>query len=229
MKKNAKKRKSAFVLEAYEPRYGADDRELRGSDGASVLLRRATCGVFSTVRKAERAIGRLVEAREDDARSGFAASPYFAFALVEHYVDEPFDGGAVPAGFRSFRTYLPDGSLNCASDLDAACEKKFRGSKGRRPRFAPGDMAWALEGLEAVPALVEAEAMTAEEWRARFAKGVAGDFVDDSGVDFPYGLGGHAHTFSPLLFPAGALRAKVPAAAKREMAKARRRWLKGGL
>lgn len=222
--------KKIFVLESFEPVEGSRKGTFeRAGDGVSVKLRSGACGVFSSVGKAEKAIAAMVKAKESEIAS-WGGPRYFGFALIEHRLDDPFlPDSATPCRFRSYRTYLGDGTLNCFSDTDDACEKKFKGAK-RASRFRKGDFAWTLRRGKAVPALVECEAYTVEEWKAKMRPGAYGDCTDDSGIDFPYfpyGNCGHDHTFAPLLFPLKALPCGIPRAAMAKMKSARRRYLYG--
>ena len=223
----SRRHSKTFVLTAYEPI--EDDNGLATcGNSASVKLRDIFCGVFSSVKRAESCIKRMVKIRCEELEDGWTACKWFGFTLVEHWTDEALsEESKWPCSFRSFRSYLGDGSLNCFSDTDEACKKKFTGAK-RASRFKPGDIAWVLRKGKAVPTLVEKEAMTVEEWKSTMKNGVAGDFTDDSGIDFPSDCNGHDHTFSPLLFPQSALDFKIPGTAKQSMKKSRDRWLKEG-
>ena len=229
-----KKRKSrgprVFALAAYDMRR-APKKQDSLKDG--VELGRCDVGVFSTVRRAEKAVKRMVGERTKAIAEGWEDDPWFGFVLVEHRLDDPFqgDGKSVwPVEFRSVRTYLGDGTLNYFSDTDGACEKKFRGTSIPN-RFGKGKFAWILRGDgRAVPTLVEAEPYTKAEWKARFKRGCSGDFTDDSGIDFPLPSGGHEHTFAPFLFPLSALpRIRIPKADKAEMRRSRDEWRKTGI
>jgi len=214
------RQKRVFALTAYERAGGYAD--------GCVRLHATDCGVYSTVRRAEKAVRALAAAAEEGVRA-WGADPWFGFRLVEHRLDDCLDARGEAAGYRSCRTYLGDGRLNYFSDTDCACEKKFRGT-GMPPRFRRGSFAWALCGSRAVPTLVEEEPMSRAEWRARLKRGAAGDTTDDSGVDFPLGAGGHQHTFAPDLFPPSALPGvKIPKEDKARMRAARDEWRAGGL
>lgn len=218
----------AFTLTAYEPVEDNNGAALCW-DGASIEIRSVFCGVFSNVNKAEKCIKHMVSLRNEEIKDGWSGFNWFGFSLVENWIDEtPKNGRAWPCTFKSFRTYLGDGSLNCFSDTDEACEKKFKGAK-RRSRFKAGDFAWILRKGKAVPTLIEKEAMTREEWKKSMKRGVYGDFTDDSGIDFPFDCKGHDHTFSPLLFPLSSLDCKISKEAKAAMRKSRTEWLKTGI
>jgi len=230
MKKRNRKGPRVFALAAY-------DMPVRPEKGRSlkegVKLCRLDAGVFTTVRRAEKAIRKMVEERAKEVGQRWADWPRFGFVLVEHRLDDPFqrDGeSSWPVEFRSVRTYLGDGTLNYFSDTDEACEKKFRGTSTPN-RFGRGKFAWILRGDgRAVPTLVEAEPFTKEEWRAKFKRGCSGDFTDDSGIDFPLPSTGHEHTFAPFLFPLSALPGvRIPADDKDEMRASRASWRKNGI
>ena len=222
-----KKHSSIYVLTAFSIREDASGKPVLMKDNASIKLRQTQCGVFSSVKRAERAILKIAKARDEEIASGWSDLHYFGFALVEHYCDDAFFNESNVCTFRSFRTYLPNGQLNYFSDTDEACKKKFRGTS-MASRFSPGDFAWVLAADHAFPTLVEAESYSREEWRAKMKKGVSGDFTDDSGIDFPYRGGGHDHTFAPLLFPESK-ELHIPEEAKSEMKAARRNWLNCGV
>ena len=128
----------AFTLTAYEPVEDNNGAALCW-DGASIEIRSVFCGVFSNVNKAEKCIKHMVSLRNEEIKDGWSGFNWFGFSLVENWIDEtPKNGRAWPCTFKSFRTYLGDGSLNCFSDTDEACEKKFKGAK-RRSRFKSYD------------------------------------------------------------------------------------------
>lgn len=220
------KQKSIYVLTAYCIREDADSKPKLAQDKTSVMLRDNGQAVFTSVKAAEKAITKLVAGREHDIEKGWEDYKYFGFALVEHYLDDPFYGDGYVCSFRSYRTYLPDGKLNYFSDTDEACCKKFRGTSCPS-RFKSGDFAWILRSGHAVPTLVEAEPLTKEEWKKHFKTRAAGDFTDDSGIDFPFGCKGHDHTFAPLVFPERS-DLEIPDEAKSAMRAARRNYLNYG-
>lgn len=228
--KGKKERGKIFALAAYDAQCPSE-KPSSLKDG--VRLHRCDVGVFSTVRRAEKAVRKMVEERAREIAEGWDDRPRFGFVLVEHRLDDPFQEGiddVWPAEFRSVRTYLGDGSLNYFSDTDGACEKKFRGTSTPN-RFGRGKFAWILRGDgRAVPTLVEAEPYTKAEWKARFKRGCSGDFTDDSGIDFPLPSRGHEHTFAPFLFPLSALPGvKIPKADKDKMRRERAEWRRTGI
>ena len=223
----ATKRKSIYVLIAYCIREDVDSKLKLMQDGVSVKLRRDAQAVFTTVKKAEQAIAKLVEVKEHEIKAGYADYKYFGFTLVEHYLDDMFCSNGYACSFRSYRTYLPDGKLNYFSDTDEACCKKFRGTSCPS-RFKSGDFAWILRDGYALPTLVEAEPFTEKQWKEHFKRGAVGDFTDDSGIDFPFGCEDHDHTFAPLLFPCRS-DMKIPREAKSKMRAARRNYLDYGV
>lgn len=230
--RNSKKHAKAYVLAAYElVETNNGSVSMHQGDVFSIDIRTVFCGVFSDVKHAEKAVKHMVKMREDEIACGWALHKWFGFMLVEHWIDEAFDVDDIhswPCGFRSMRTYLGDGSLNCFSGTDEACTKKFAGAK-RESRFKSGDFAWILRKHKIVPALIEKEALSRDEWQKNMKRGVYGDFTDDSGIDFPLDCDGHDHTFSPLLFPLDALDLKLPESAKAIMEESREKWRKDGI
>jgi len=226
-RKSSKNIRSAYVFTAYAICESDDSKPKLMQDGVSVKLRREAQAVFTTVKKAEQAIMKLVEAKEHEIKAGYADYKYFGFTLVEHYLDDMFYNSGCACSFRSYRTYLSDSKLNYFSDTDEACCKKFRGTSCPS-RFKSGDFAWILRDGYALPTLVEAEPFSEVQWKEHFKHGAAGDFTDDSGIDFPFGCEGHDHTFAPLLFPCRS-DMKIPCEAKSKMRAARRNYLDYGV
>lgn len=223
----ARTRQSVYVLTAFSIRENAESMPALAEDGVSVKLRQTQCGVFTSVRRAEYAIKKIVKANASAVSAGWESFHYFGFTLVEHYADDAFYGGDNVCTFRSFRSYLPDGTLNYFSDTDDACEKKFKGTR-TASKLSAGQFAWILCGDRATPTLVEAVPYTREEWKVKMKKGVYGDFTDDSGIDFPARGGGHDHNFAPLLFPENG-ELCISDKAKSDMKAARRNWLNYGI
>ena len=221
-----KKHSSVYMLTGYSIKENADSKPLLLSDGVSVKLWRSEHAVFTSVKKAENAIAKIAECRAQEIEKGWQVFKHFGFTLIEHYVDDPFYSDGSVCSFRSYRTYLPDGKLNYFSDTDEACTKKFRGTS-IPSRFSRGDFAWILCGVYASPTLIEAEPYSKLEWKKKFKAGLAGDFTDDSGIDFPLNSNGHDHTFAPLLFPVSK-DLHIPEEAKMSMRASQRNWLNYG-
>lgn len=217
--------KSVYVLEAVTPEmsYEYDDDYMTDEDG-NVSCYRERIGCFSSVEKAEAAVKRLVELKEEEVKH-YGGFRYFGFVLDEVCLDDCFDEYSSTRHFESRRSYLSDGTLNCYSDLDFACKKKFAG-RDEPQKVKKGDYVLVLTNDRIVPMLMEETSMTKDEWAKRFKPGVTGDFTDDSGLAFGV-IGGHDHPFAPNVFPTSCLECDIfTNEVKDRIKKSRDEWLK---
>lgn len=101
--------------------------------------------------------------------------------------------------FKTVRSYLPDGSLNCMSDCDSSCEVEFRG-RSVPVKCKKDDFVMTIySGVARVGVVVDTP-RTKEEWQYDFNPEVAGDYTDDSYTIVEVN-NGHDHPFSPDVFP----------------------------
>lgn len=147
--------------------------------------------------------------------------------LDEHYVNDAIDKHGNISLFESSRSYLSDGSLNCISDCDYRCKKKFNGTDCQNTHIKKGDIALEFNHDILTPVLVEELSMTKDEWKERFKLDVYGDFTDDSGLAFS-AYYGHVHPFAPTLFPLSCLPyAKILKADMMKMEKEKNKYFNG--
>ena len=179
-------------------------------------------GVYGSVASAEAAIMKMVKAEEEELAAYKYWGKRFGYVLDEVYLDDGLDTQGYPARFESRRTYLNDGTLNCFSDLDWRCAKKFKGRTS--PQYIKSSMsakeyedfkkngvlAYEWRDSYIAPIILTEFAFTAKEWKAKMKPDVCGDVVDDSGVAYGFN-GGHFHPFSPDIFPLSALVCAKPA------------------
>ena len=223
---------SITALEAKDGRKG----HYRKDENGIIPVYSERIGLFSSVKKAEEAIKQLIKQESESSWKSWNIP--FGYILDELYLDEGLwnsdwcNGSSNPwmcvSHFESRRSYLANGELNCFSDLDDRCVKKFNGRSEPIKHIKKGDYAWVTYGNELVPVLVEEVAMTKEEWKKKMKPGVYGDDTDDSGIVFTPN-NGHEHPFSPNVFPLSCLPyAKITKEIKKECEKARKEYLNGG-
>ena len=177
-------------------------------------------GVFSSVKKAEKAMMNAVENCSDSGVVGYV--------LTEQLVD-CIDADEL-SFFESIRTYCSDGSLNYAMDCDSRCLKKFKGAK-HSGRFHSGDYAFIYNEHSScfMPSLIEKEPMSREEWHAHMDRNCAGDYTDDSFINFLPNVKGHVHSLAVMAFPASCIGAVVPKKTMKALKALRKAWLKTGI
>jgi len=225
-----KRRKSAFVLEAIHPCVHRDGRKGHYEKDGEGCFKcwKQTVGVFSSIDKAEETIRTLVKTQSDQNIKWKGWKVYVGFLLIEHYVDDAlFGDGNNISNFESCRSYLSDGSLNCISDCDDRCEKKFVGTSCPNSHVMKESIALELCGDCLMPVLVESTSMTIDEWKRLFKEDTTGDWTDDSGLAFSANHG-HVHPFAPLLFPMRCLpHAIIPQSEVKKMQKMRKMYFEG--
>lgn len=196
------KGKNVYILESFTP-YVHDDvkffYEPSTKDG-SIELTSEHVGVFDSVENAEKVIKELIRFRKEMNDKYDDWITYCAFLLTEHKVNGCLDDFGNPPGTESVRSYLGNGELNCFSDYDDRCNKRFNGRKDQSKFVKAGDYAFYLRRDKLIPILVEKLAPSKEEWKQMMNPGVFGDITDDSGLAFMVDYG-HDHPFSPYVFP----------------------------
>lgn len=212
------KKKSFYVLSAINPCTHRDGRKghyVKDKHG-NIKCHTERIGVYSSVEKAEAAIRKMIEAEEAECKEYKTWEKCFGYILDEIYLDDGLDDNGYPVYFESRRTYLNNGTLNCFSDLDWRCRKKFRGRMTsqyiKESMSAKEYIEFKKNGIIAyewresciAPIILTEFAPTAKEWKARVKPGVCGDVTDDSGIAYDT-IGGHHHPFSPNVFPLSAL------------------------
>lgn len=190
-------KKSAYVLESVEAIGDSvleDSYSINHEDG-SINCRREIIGVYDSVENAEKDIRRLI-------KQGGEYVNYFAFVLTEHYMNNSFHLGKFnsPSLFESIRTYLGDGRLNCFSDYDDGCVKKFIGRTTPQKFVKDGDYCLVLNGDKIYPIILLKTTPTKKYCDMVFQHGFVGDCTDDSGVAIGT-EGGHFHPRTPSVFP----------------------------
>lgn len=146
-------------------------------------------GVFTSVENATEMMHTI---RERDA------APW-AFVLKERILDDlsPHGPFAAVSEFRSLRTYFADGTLNAENLCDDTGEVRWRGRDVSSIRFKPGDFVSVWTGSLVKPALV-GDIPAAP---SRFPKDSMGwEATDDCYLVYMAGEG-HAHPFTPYVFP----------------------------
>ncbi len=147
-------------------------------------------GVFSSVGNAEGMMRRY-------AKSNYALP--WAFELRERILDDlaPHGHFGTVSEFRSVRTYFSDGTLNAENDCDDTGEKRWRGRDAATIRFRPGDFVSVWAGGTVYPALVGEVPETPES----IGEGCNGWDADDDCYLVYTPDKGHAHPFTPYVFP----------------------------
>lgn len=205
--KKMKNKISLFTLFAIHPRINRDGKK------GHYIKDECNCfecwkehvGVFSSIKEAEKVIKILVDEKNDENSRWKGWDTYVGFVLDEHYLDDALYGeGNNVSAFESCRSYLSNGEINCISECDDRCMKKFIGTRFPNKHVKKGDIALELCGDYLMPVLVEDTSMTREYWKSHFKPGVSGDYTDDSGLAFS-AFNGHVHPFAPMLFPMSCL------------------------
>lgn len=191
---------SIYVLEGITPKYNYDETDFVKDDFGNIICSVDRIGVYDDVKKAETDLTELIQLNERLNWKYDSKSKYFCFTLDELYLNNAIYGAGNISTFESRRSYLNDGRLNCFSDYDDRCCKKFYGRSEPLKYVKNGDYCFMLSGNKLVPILLEECSPTVETLKARFKHQYVGDFTDDSGLAFSVG-NGHIHPMSPTIFP----------------------------
>lgn len=219
------KNKSVYILEAIQPRVAVDGKKghYEKDEDENVKCWRERIGIFSSVKLAERAMHQFIDAHEHMYVEWKMWERHFGFMLEEVRLDDEIDEFDNFGDFESVRSYLADGTLNCFSDYDSRCKKKFTGRDEPQRFVKSGEYAWLYQGDHLTPILIDKLSITKDEWTKHFKPGVAGDFTDDSGVSFTSEY--HIHPFAVNVFPFSALKfAKLTKKLKTKMNKAKKEY-----
>lgn len=185
--------------------FETDERDADGSVRTYVR----DLGVFSSVANAERMMPLFAGNGEP-----------WAYVIKERILDDLAYHGRFNqiSGFRSVRTYFGDGTLNAENGCDDTGESLWYGRDADTVRFEVGQFVSFLDGGVIRGGLVGDLPMTKE----CFASGRQGLEADDDCYLVYTADGGHAHPFTPYVFPLlGALSKEV----KDRMLAARERYL----
>lgn len=196
------KKKTVFELIAIMPNEHSTVEEVGKYDidrFGNILSHEEFIGIYENVNTAEKMIKALIRKNVHANETWGSWVQYFCFILTERQLNPKIDKHWNVPEFESVRSYLADGTLNCVSDYDSSCKKKFNGRE-IPTRVKDGDFAYYCMKDKIVPILMEKVSYTKDEWKKHFKPGVKGDFTDDSGYAYIIGYG-HDHPFSPYVFP----------------------------
>ena len=179
-------------------------RVKRNKDG-TIGIGREELGIFDSVGKAERVMREYIESRRDDLL-------IFGFVLCEKRLNDHLYGARDcrwPCPFRTMRTYLADGRLNCSGDVEhwyghcfgKGAKKEFAGREARTLRVREGDFVYELYEDRIVPALVARLPDSPAEFRA-WVKANPLYGRGDECMNYAITDVGHGHVFTPEVFPA---------------------------
>jgi len=224
-----KTKKSVYTLKSIFPISGKDgykwDYETDDENNFKCFV--DDVGVFSSIKSAENAIATLVGNKAQENIKWKNWETYIGFIVEEHYIDDSVNEFGDISHFESYRSYLSNGTLNCVSECDERCNKKFSGTKYPNIHVKKGDIALVFNGRKLIPVLVESTSVTKEEWKNRMKPGTYGDYTDDSGLVFT-AYNGHMHPFAPLLFPISCLpKARIEKDVIKKMKVLRKGYFKG--
>ena len=173
-------------------RYG--DKRIHKQKDGSILTDEFELGIFTSVECAETMIKSYV--------SGCSHDVLLVFILYERSVDQVCEPGGHFRLYESIRSYLPNGDLNCESDLDSECEKLFKVQNPETLKLKNGDYAYAYEYGKAIPILVGAIPVDQSWYERRKKKDSSfqgGDWSDDA--YFALSVNGRFHPSAPMVFP----------------------------
>lgn len=180
----------------------------RDADG-SVATYTRDLGVFSLVGIAETMMPLFAKNGEP-----------WAYVLKERILDDLSYHGHFNqiSGFRSVRTYFGDGTLNAENGCDDTGDRLWYGRNAETIRFLVGQFVSFLEGGRIQFGLVGDLPLTKKD----FAAGRQGLEAEDDCYLVYTADGGHAHPFTPYVFP---LLGDLPQRVKDRLLAARDRYL----
>lgn len=181
--------KRIYVAEALEAASGRRCRDF------SYKVRKSCLGLFSSKKKAERALAMSVA----DHMSPYAVGRLLCFFVYEVIPDRTLTARDAWSFVKEKTwSYTPDGRQFSYSPFSTDWEdERYCGTPEDAIRFKPGDYAWAHMYGRFVPVKVAARPYTPPEWRKKFRR--MSDASDDCYL--VVAADGHEHPPTCSLFP----------------------------